>query len=263
MIEAYTGLPGSGKSLNAVRQMLKATERGIPCFANFHSRSNLWQYVLFDDIKYIERGLVILDEAHMMFSARNWSKTTQEQLGLFQQHRKLGIDLIWIAQSASRVDVALRELTAFEWQHRRVGSVVIAKKTDPIESETKKKPLGRQVFWINSVLTSHYWTEERIGDINGNGAGFGRWGRAEHGPPPNFVRARIGDRIWFGPMTNLDCGVPWDELHAVYRDVYGRFTVVDDGGFTRHEAYDVVETLQQLKDGFFEHRPKPEKRDRY
>lgn len=256
MIESFTGLPGSGKTLHAVRRLLQAKASGRPAYANFHSRSNDWEYVLFDDIRYIDNGLVVLDEAHMMFSSRNWSATTQAQLGLFQQHRKLGIDLIWIAQSANRVDVALRELTAFEHRHRRMGKLVLVRVVDPMQAGTEKeKTIRRNVFAITPLLTNSYWTEERIGNLTGQGAGFGRLGLGPSGPPANWVRWSLGDHVGYCPVEELDLSIVYDSLEPLYRDVYGRFTALAGDSFARLEAAGLYEHFLSVKDAFFESAP--------
>jgi len=251
MIESYTGLPGSGKTLNAVRRLLQAKAKGIPTFANFHSRSKSWDYVLFNDIKYLETGLVVLDEAHMSFSSRNWSKTTQEQLGLFQQHRKLGIDLIWIAQSASRVDLALRELTAYEHQHMKFGRFVRVRVIDPAMADSKRRPIKRYWYYIERSITDHYYTEERIGDINGRGAGFGRLGASGDGPPANWVRAEFMGHVELVPIDRLNPTIEYDSLIPLYRDIYGRFTEIEGSADLRVEASSLMEAYKRVQNSFF------------
>lgn len=114
--------------------------------------------------------LAVIDEAHMWFSARKWTQTEQSDLAAFQQHRKEGMDVIWIAQHESRVDVAIRELTAFIWRHRKLGRFVIASKVTPDEP---KKVIDRRFVAIRPELYNNYFTEERIGFRDGSGYKFG------------------------------------------------------------------------------------------
>jgi len=257
VIFSYTGLPGSGKTLHAVQQMVKRHSAGLKSYANFHSRGSKWEYIQWSDLHRVESGLVVLDEAHMLFSARNWSKTTQEQLAYFQQHRKLGIDLIWIAQSAARVDVALRELTAFEYQHTRIGKLVKFRVIDPVDTETKKKPIKRGFFWLSEYLTAEYWTEERIGDINGRGAGFGRNSAGIDGPIPNYVRATLGNRVLWCRIEDLDLSRSYDRITPFYKDSYGRITMVEAEDYHMMDARTLVSVALNAVNAFFREDPRP------
>jgi hypothetical protein len=170
MIEAIVGLPGSGKTLWAVHRLIKAKKQGRHALANFHSRTGMWDFGLWADIAEAGNCLAVIDEAHMWFSARNWSKTNQLELSYFQQHRKEGVDLCWIAQHENRVDVAIRELTAFIYRVRKMGRFCWISKTTPDEP---RKPLKRSLWLIDQGLFQHYFTEERIGERDGTGYKFG------------------------------------------------------------------------------------------
>lgn len=170
MIEAVVGLPGSGKTLWATNRLIQAKRRGRDTIANFHSRTGMWEFGLWLDI--VNRGncLAVIDEAHMWFSARSWGKTQQAELSYFQQHRKEGIDLLWIAQHQDRVDVAVREVTAFIWKVRKLGPFCWITKTTP---EEPKRPLKRILWKIDPGIFNHYFTEERIGFRDGEGYRLG------------------------------------------------------------------------------------------
>lgn len=214
MIEGITGLPGGGKTLYAVRRLLEAKNKGRDVLANFHSRTGSWRFGLWSEVASAGNCLAVIDEAHMWFSARNWTKTQQHELAVFQQSRKEGLDLLWIAQHENRVDVAVREVTAFLWRCRRVGRFIVCRQTTP---DDPKQVTGRKIFRIDPGLYQHYFTEERIGDRDGTGYGFGggdayrsdadaarRYGS---GPQmgagcrllPNFFRVEFPDRVrWIG-----------------------------------------------------------------
>lgn len=252
MIESFTGLPGSGKSLHCVKRLIQASQAGRKCYANFHSRFGVWDYITWEEIGYIEEGLVVLDEAHMLFSSRNWSSTTQGQLALFQQHRKLGIDVIWVAQSAQRVDVALRELTAFETRHRRAGRLIIHKTVDPsLPENSREKVIRRGFFPLTEILTRHYYTEERIGDKTGAGAGFGRWPSVDGRLPITHVRAVGGGRVWFGLVENFRWNTGFELVEGYYCDHYGRMTLVGDFGDSPAELESLLVRASSLSDLFF------------
>jgi len=170
MIEAHVGLPGAGKTLHAVARLLEAKREKRPTIANFHSRTGSWNFGLWADIAEAGNCLAVIDEAHMWFSARTWTKTQQLELAVFQQSRKEGLDLIWIAQHEARVDVAIREVTAFIWRHRMFGNYIVCSKVSPDEP---KVVLGRKILRLSPDLHRHYFTEERIGTRDGEGYAMG------------------------------------------------------------------------------------------
>lgn len=163
MIEAYVGLPGSGKTLLAVARLLAEKKRKR--IANFYSKFGEWDFALWEDMREAGNALCVVDEAHMWFSARTWNKQTQADLAVFQQHRKWGLDMIWIAQHESRVDVAIREVTAYVYRIRRIGGFCLIRKFEPGET----KPLNVRFWRMNKGLFGRYWTEQVIGDRDGNG----------------------------------------------------------------------------------------------
>ena len=177
MIEGIVGLPGSGKTLLACRMIEKARKEGKRCFANFSSPDGRWERVVWDEIVKLDNCFVLLDEAHMWFPSRDWNKQTQDVLGIFQQHRKLGMDLVWIAQHENRIDVALRELTAYLHWCRKIGPFIIQ-----LTHEACGKNKTKTQVWLASDYYGDYWTEERV---------LGRNERTDApivGVEPNFAR---------------------------------------------------------------------------
>ncbi|MBA4292694.1 hypothetical protein C0431_06945 [bacterium] len=204
MIEGIVGLPGNGKTLLAVRRILSALEARRRVLANFHSNpAGNWEFALWEDMKEASDALCVIDEAHMWFSARNWSKTVQTDLSIFQQHRKNGLDMIWVAQHENRVDVGIRELTAWIWDCRLIGQFVVANKRS---IDDKKTVFGREIFLSSSKLWNAYNTYEVIGDREGNGAHDGRAGadRVSGGPVvgSNYVRVDIGGSVTYVKRTD-------------------------------------------------------------
>lgn len=200
--------------------------------------------------------LAVIDEAHMWFSARKWTSTEQADLAAFQQHRKEGMDVIWIAQHESRVDVAIRELTAFIWRHRRLGRFVIASKVTPDEP---KKALKRKCIMIRPELYNNFFTEERIGFRDGTGYKFGAGNAykrsAGRGPAldennrlaPNYFRLETPGSVRYLPVDSVGISEavafalaewrvlkpqaePEDFCRPVYRGADKRFHLLDPAG---------------------------------
>lgn len=172
MIEGIVGLPGNGKTIFAVSRMLQAGKEK-PVFANFHckTRPKRWEFAIWPDMVEKDNCMCVIDEAQMWFGSRNWRKNTQAELAVFQQHRKQGMDLLWICQHENRVDTALKELTAFYWRVRNLGNWILAVKVSPDEP---KIVLARRVFLASPRLWQHYHTEEIIGLRDGDGYRLGK-----------------------------------------------------------------------------------------
>lgn len=188
MIEGVVGLPGAGKTLWTVKRMLEAVKKKRRVVANFPSTKDLWETELWIDMVEEYQAWCVIDEAQMWFSAREWSKTKQVDLGVFQQHRKNGLDLTWIAQHENRVDVGLREITAFIWRVGRIGNWLIARRFTPDDMKTV---YGWAIWHINKAVFAEYDTYQIIGDREGHGA---RRGKGPAAPEPAAV-ASVTTRV--------------------------------------------------------------------
>jgi zona occludens toxin (predicted ATPase) len=156
MIFLYSGTPGSGKSLHAAYKIwasLKVIKR--PVIANFpisfdKLSKNIFgkrlkdadniesRFTYLDNqsltVKYLQdfalehhklnregQTLLIIDECAMMFNSRMWDmKGRQEWIFFFQQHRKLGYDIILIAQHDRLIDRQIRAFIETEYKHRAI-----------------------------------------------------------------------------------------------------------------------------------------------
>jgi len=121
MIYAMTGKPGSGKSYTAVRMVKNLLAKGIDVYANVviderifwqkqkpKKSGNLYYWRSLQQFRYIENGVVIIDEAASYFEARNWVRFSIEDRIKFQQHRKQRLDIYLIAQSFGRIESSVR-----------------------------------------------------------------------------------------------------------------------------------------------------------
>lgn len=112
------GKPGHGKStfatILATRWQEHYSRRRLEprrIVANFPMMIPGVEYVeCWDDIRDVERCIVIIDEAPMWFSGHT-ARDNQKHMGFFSQHRKDGNSLIVIAQSWSSLDLTVRERT--------------------------------------------------------------------------------------------------------------------------------------------------------
>ena len=158
MISIYTGRPGCGKSYDAAFLAYNYLAKGKTVIANFELLSemvkplkgfvpgtcyfvsneqitaeNLIGYALHNhDINDSEReaqALLIIDEAQVLFNARDWKNPNRPVwCEFFQQHRKFGYEVILVSQDKNFVDKQIRECIQIERNHRLVSNFGIAGK---------------------------------------------------------------------------------------------------------------------------------------
>lgn len=139
MILAFVGTPGSGKSYEAVKKLLDNVAIGRIVYTNidglgeshcieyqklylkmsdyeFHGKINYLsneQMLHFWD--YVPAGcLVVLDEAHTLFSNRDWSSDSNKGFSNWAtHHRHQGSDCILVTHSIEKIDKHVR--SCIEW----------------------------------------------------------------------------------------------------------------------------------------------------
>lgn len=151
-ITMYSGTPGSGKSLHAVHDVRFWLNRRHPrpVIANFpldefapvkqretyhyYPNGMLTPKLITDfcddywtnvNTRFREGYVkVVFDECQLLWNARNWSaKDRLAWVELMSQHRKYGIDMILIAQSAKMIDNQFRMLIEYEYLHRKISNL--------------------------------------------------------------------------------------------------------------------------------------------
>jgi len=128
MLEIYSGIPGSGKTLEVTKIAVKEMRKGRPVFSNYPIQCKVRKgfklytvtsYILTKDMltDYVfpYGSLLIIDEAQTWFGSREWKDFSKDSLLLFTAHRHIGYSLICICQHPQRVDVILRELANMFW----------------------------------------------------------------------------------------------------------------------------------------------------
>ncbi len=128
LVITFSGKPGSGKTLSAVRYISK--DRRSVVYTNIKlqipektivqiSPSNL------GDLKKLNNGIVFIDEANFVFSSRFWSRIPKDLIQFWAMHRKRGVDLVLTSHSLKRVDVILRELVSYDIHCKMVGAFCV------------------------------------------------------------------------------------------------------------------------------------------
>jgi len=152
MIEFYEGKIGGGKTYSAVLRILKYLTNGGVVATNINLNVEYIRKVLDHDHgyelnekqiiqlsednvllfhRYTPQGtkdlptLVIIDEAHLFFNAREWNKADKELLTFITQSRKCFTDIIFITQSLKTVDKQLRLQALFVWHFKDLQGLVL------------------------------------------------------------------------------------------------------------------------------------------
>jgi len=146
MIILYSGTPGSGKSLDAARTIRNWLWHGAPVICNFPVNASgvrtrkekklyYWpndvlspdKLVMFSRDYFGENGckedsiLLIIDEAQLLFNARDWSAAGRSRwTWFFTMHRHFGYFIILCAQFDRMLDRQVRSLIEYEYIHRKV-----------------------------------------------------------------------------------------------------------------------------------------------
>ena len=117
MVIAYTGKPGAGKTLSAVRYIVKDRRETIFTNVKLEIPNKKIVQILpsnVEDLKKLSDGIVFVDEANFVFSSRFWNRIPKDLMQFWAMHRKRGVDLILTSHSLKRIDVILRELVSYE-----------------------------------------------------------------------------------------------------------------------------------------------------
>lgn len=149
MIVLYSGTPGSGKSLDCARTIYNWCRRGAPILCNFPVNVDNIRIRRQKDVRYITNDelnpdllvsiareyfagrrvredsiLLIIDEAQLLFNARDWSAKGRERwTWFFTMHRHFGYFIILCAQFDRMLDRQVRCLIEYEYIHRKVKNM--------------------------------------------------------------------------------------------------------------------------------------------
>lgn len=236
----YSGVPGSGKSYHACRDIITCR---YPVITNMRvsGKSNvavmdlrdikprlLMAYSLFyfQDHKFKENSLLlVIDEAQLLFNSRTWDSDDRfDWLEFLSQHRHYGYKVVLVAQDISMIDKQFRCLCEFDCRHTSSGS--ISALTRGLHMLGLKLTCAKYYFYDSDVLISrdfyhiskrvysHYDTRQ---DLLGNDfagvdvspiadalAASGAEGAERPGSRPQGRLSRLLSR--FSGSDTLECG---------------------------------------------------------
>lgn len=125
MIQAYVGLPGTGKTLAMVHDAIPLLKSGIKVFSNFPIRfgkqkDGTFRYQtitlnpvdFMDAIQYEDNAAFLVDECNVVFSSYDDAKKLDRGLlNRFAQGRKLNLDFYFTSQRFGHSLKRIRDLT--------------------------------------------------------------------------------------------------------------------------------------------------------
>ena len=174
MIIAYVGLPRSGKTYSIAKDALgQMQHRHV--FANFHL-VGAHGYRDLKEVLGVRKGLIIADEVNILCPAYLRHKLPMEYLSLWTQSGKKTVDMYYSTQSFEDVDVRIRRITNFVWDHKRlIGRLHVARlyKGRDFERGRKHKPLRTHYFYLTPKVWDLYDTfaviepAEHLGGLKG------------------------------------------------------------------------------------------------
>lgn len=117
MIEGIFGLPGQGKTYEAVRRLLLAADSGRQCFSVTPITHPNVELITYDEVvsRYLPPGLMFLDEVHIKLPSSGHNSLDPDWYAKLSQTRKDGHDLIYTSQHESKVLKQLRDNTNYGW----------------------------------------------------------------------------------------------------------------------------------------------------
>ncbi|WP_321531746.1 zonular occludens toxin domain-containing protein [uncultured Desulfuromonas sp.] len=147
MIIIHEGVPGSGKTYDAIRKIIDALRAGRNVYTNIDgvdlpdcreyisgfldvSRDLLQTRLVHltdDQVRCFwehvpEGSLIVVDEAQLYFNSRDFQKDENRKFGDWAStHRHHGYDLILVTQRAARIDTSVRSLAEFRYRYRKLN----------------------------------------------------------------------------------------------------------------------------------------------
>lgn len=151
-----TGVPGSGKSLDAAQEIKRRLKRGIPVVCNFEINPSTPGYENFHywdnfsispdkltalSLEYLKNHpdskentlLFVLDEAQLIFNTRSWNSKKDAGGGSrmawiqwLSQHRHEKWCCYFLVQDTRMIDRQIRSLAEYEIKHRKLSNCGLA-----------------------------------------------------------------------------------------------------------------------------------------
>lgn len=156
-IEAFTGLPGQGKTYNMTRKALSLMKRGKKVYANYNIKGAEYFKEL-SDVANVKNALILIDEAGIYLPAQAWKSIPFEFVRQIRQHRHDGLNLWYTAQDMGDVATYLRRITQFQHDYQKFVSLFMCRTVNP---KTRQR-YGFEISFLKKDIYTKYDTTENI-----------------------------------------------------------------------------------------------------
>lgn len=187
----HSGRPGTGKTYNLTRDVIKALNKGIMVKSNYKifwngyeekktwwkkilyklkikkewksvPRSNLSYWRKLEDLYSFQEGIIAMDEAHVYMNARRWKDLPENMEKKLAQHRKDGLHIWGTVQSVNRLDTIIRELIDYWYVYQNNWGFFVRWEFSIDDDKQKKFPLSKRWFRKKKWIYESYDTLEKI-----------------------------------------------------------------------------------------------------
>jgi len=178
-ITMYTGRPRQGKTYLAVRHVRKEIFKGRKVWSNIllnwegykgyiwnlkfpfrHyveiPKDNVQYYNKLEDLYDVEKGVILMDEAHVYMRSRKWEALPEEMERKLAQHGKDRLDIIATVQATQRIDTIVRELIDYWYVCKKTLFIFHRYEFDHDQDKTKKHHLSHRFYRKNKKLFTFY-----------------------------------------------------------------------------------------------------------
>lgn len=168
-IEAFTGMPGQGKTYLMTRMAVNkmkprrgflglGKERpGRTVYANYPLAGAV-QYRQVSELFEVRDAIILIDEAGLVAPSGFWKDIPFEVMSHWRQHRHKGVDVYYTAQDLRDVAVPLRRVTQFENKVSKFGPFIRWKCINPMNKEN----YGGGITLFDSAVGQAYdsWADD-------------------------------------------------------------------------------------------------------
>lgn len=165
MIDAFTGLPGQGKTYHMTKKAYRYCKlKKKDVYANykldFGEKLNhrVHYFKELSELENVTNALILVDEAGIYLPSQSWKDIPFEFIRKIRQHRHDGLDLWYTAQDLQDVATYLRRITQFEHKFSRVFKICCEKIINP----RSKAKYGFNISIIDKKVYKMYDTTENV-----------------------------------------------------------------------------------------------------
>jgi hypothetical protein len=184
MITIFTGVAGSGKTLEMANILRKHWKRGEMIYTNFplwfdEERSLIKRWHNLAETYHLQKGILAIDESQKLLDARKWAELPVSFTEKIAMHRHHHIDIYTTTQDIGHIDVRMRtnaheiiecrSLFRFPKSQREKPLLQISKITrksrawDQESDRIKWTKTGSHLRFISRIWTKTYF--DTYGDV--------------------------------------------------------------------------------------------------